>query len=120
MDRQIEVFTTKEKALEAHTGGSSLQCYMKTTYQKLVALFGMPLLFDNYKSDAEWVVRFKGEILTIYNYKTGKNYLGEDGQETEDITDWHIGGTNKEIAEEFSRMVTRFEVYILKAVVVKI
>lgn len=67
---------------------------VETTFQRLVEIFGEPLNDgDGYKTDAEWVIEFEdGKIATIYNYKSGRNYLGDDGQDTKDITDWHIGG----------------------------
>ena len=61
-------------------------------YSTLVELFGEPDCFDNYKTDAEWVVKFGDNVFCIYNYKTGKNYLKEYGEETENLTHWHIGG----------------------------
>ncbi len=60
---------------------------------------------DEYKVDAEWHVSFvdhEGEhigFVTIYNYKTGKNYLGHDGLRVGDIKTWHIGSKN--IADVF-------------------
>ena len=52
--------------------------------------------FPDGKCDATWELEFGyGEVATIYNWKNGVNYLGEDGQLTENITDWHIGGHSK-------------------------
>jgi hypothetical protein len=49
--------------------------------------------FDDYKSDAEWIVQFEdGLVATIYNYKNGMNYCGSEGTPTHRITDWNIGG----------------------------
>lgn len=66
-------------------------------YSALVAVFGPPGPSDAYKSDAEWVIRFEPDasspvIATIYNWKDGPNYLGEDGTPPHLITNWHIGG----------------------------
>lgn len=81
--------------------GTSLQGYINCSYARLVEVFGEPTgVGDDYKSDAEWVVEFSnGTIATIYNYKTGKNYLGSHGQRTKDITDWHIGGEIIQVVE---------------------
>lgn len=73
---------------------SSLQGYIHTSYADLVACFGEPVAqFDDYKCDCEWNIKFAdGVVVSIYNWKNGKNYCGEDGLAVEDITEWHIGG----------------------------
>jgi hypothetical protein len=54
-------------------------------------------MHDDYKSDAEWAFEFEdGTIVTIYNYKDGFNYCGEDGTPLKYITDWHIGGYSED------------------------
>ena len=77
--------------------GTSLQGYVDATYAELVALFGKHQLNDGYKTDAEWVLQTPAGIATIYNYKTGRNYMGKNGQAIKNITDWHIGGKDKHI-----------------------
>jgi len=67
------------------------------TYAQLVSTFGEPLKegFDDYKSDAEWLVQFDdGLVATIYNWKNGFNYCGNQGTPTAMIKDWHIGGND--------------------------
>ncbi|MEO5349615.1 MAG: hypothetical protein H7836_08215 [Magnetococcus sp. YQC-3] len=75
---------------------SSLKGYIIYTYSKLVELFGKPRdCTGGYKTDAEWYIEWEdGVVSTIYNYKTGKNYLGDEGLEVEEIMDWHVGGYN--------------------------
>lgn len=82
------------KGQSTDANGTYLLGTVETTYQKLVELFGTPSPGgDGYKTDAEWIIRFEdGKIATIYNYKSGRNYLGDDGTPTEEITDWHVGG----------------------------
>ena len=83
-----------------NTNGTSLQGEINVSYQKLIELFGEPTPSDEYKSDAEWEIEFEdGTIATIYNWKNGKNYLGENGSDVEDIRNWHIGGFNKKAVE---------------------
>jgi len=78
------------------TGGTSYMGEIKIDYKKLVDTFGEFHYNDGYKIDAEWSFEFPdGTIATIYNYKTGKNYLDDEGLETEEIKDWHIGGDNR-------------------------
>ena len=94
----------KDGNLELQTG-TSLKGYMPedTTYGELVRVFGEPNgVTDDYKVDAQWVGTLDGRVFTIYNYKTGRNYLGSDGKDVEKLVgvDWHIGGKDKEITED--------------------
>jgi hypothetical protein len=80
--------------------GSWLIGYVDVSYSTLVKVFGEPVESDGYKTDAEWQILFEDKTYaTIYNYKDGKNYCGDDGLETLDITDWHIGGTSPKCVE---------------------
>tara|TARA_R100000388_G_scaffold18765_1_gene14472 strand:+ start:142 stop:510 length:369 start_codon:yes stop_codon:yes gene_type:complete len=82
------------------TSRTSFKGHLNCSYQHLVASLGEPLKSDciGGKSDANWELEFGyGEVATIYNWKNGTNYLGEDGQLTENITDWHIGGHSKDV-----------------------
>lgn len=88
------VFQTHNEGLQ-FTGGTSLQGYIDISYERLVQMLGQPEAGDEYKVDAEWIVRFDdGTVATIYNWKDGKNYNGDEGLDVEQITDWHIGGFN--------------------------
>ena len=79
---------------EVELSGTHLQGHIECAYAELVKAFGEPILIakPDMKTDAEWHGRIDGEVFTIYNYKDGKNYLGEDGLEVLKITYWHIGG----------------------------
>ena len=81
--------------------GTSLQGYIDTSYDVLRGCFGLPTCDgDGYKVDAEWIITFAdGVVATIYNWKNGHNYCGWDGLDTEDITNWHIGGHSNTDAE---------------------
>jgi hypothetical protein len=88
--------------------GTHLQTEIDVSYAQLVARMGEPNVeADGYKVDAEWlVITPDGEVLTVYNYKTGKNYLGKDGKAVEDITDWHIGGKDEAAAHLLASYLT--------------
>lgn len=74
--------------------GTSLQGEVDASYKELCDLFGSHHDGDGYKVDAEWYVQFEdGTVATIYNWKNGRNYCGESGQDLEQIRDWHIGGS---------------------------
>ena len=80
--------------------GSCLQGYITAKYQDLVDAFGKPTSSDGYKVDAEWEIKFEdGTIATIYNWKNGRNYNGNDGLDVEYITEWNIGGFEERAAE---------------------
>ena len=101
-----EQFKEQVKASDEF-GGGCLNGYLTISYGKLVDLLGEPNCEgDDYKVDAQWSVTFDGEIFAIYNYKNGKNYCGEEGDNVEDIGDWHIGGNNKEKA---SKLISLFK-----------
>ena len=90
-------------AQNVNVGVTCLQGSVDVSYQRLVEAFGEPEESDGYKVDAEWIVESdSGIVLTIYNYKTGKNYCGADGEDVEDIRDWHIGGDSKEGVQELT------------------
>lgn len=80
---------------KASADGTCLQGYLYCHYNDIVKIYGPPLLVDD-KSDVEWVIKWEdGLVGTIYNWKNGKNYLGNDGLKVEDINEWHIGGKTK-------------------------
>ncbi len=81
-----------------NVGGTFLRGYIKASYENLVTVFGEPHdpNGDNYKTDVEWAFEFAdGTIATLYNWKNGKNYLGEaEGLELDDIYEWNVGGNS--------------------------
>ncbi len=88
--------------------GTSLKGYINCSYDDLTKAFGYPLEsgFDDFKSDAEWHIQFEdGKVATVYNYKNGKNYLGELGFHACDITQWHIGGNSKEVVQRVADLI---------------
>ena len=38
-------------------------------------------------------------VVSIYNWKNGKNYLGLEGLQVNEITDWNIGGFSPRAVE---------------------
>ena len=77
-----------------NTNGTCLQGYRKTTFSLLNKVFGKPNYYGGAgdKVDVEWGLKIEGIIVTIYNWKNGKCYLGDEGKEIEQIENWHIGG----------------------------
>jgi pullulanase/glycogen debranching enzyme len=92
-----------------NVGGTFLQGYIKASYDQLVKTFGEPHdpNGDNYKTDVEWAFEFAdGTVATLYNWKNGKNYLGEaEGLELNDIYEWHVGGfSDKAVAKLLEKL----------------
>ena len=76
---------------------SSRQGIITATYEQLVRTFGEPYKgHEHHKVDVEWEA---APNVYIYNFKNGRNYLGDNGTRVEEITRWHIGGTSQEAVE---------------------
>ena len=87
--------------------GTSLAGEIKVPYKKLVKLLGKPNAEgDTYKTDAEWEIVVNEKVMTIYNYKDGKNYNGRNGIATTKLTDWHIGG-REDLTKEIAFLETK-------------
>lgn len=78
--------------------GTRFRGYIETTYDELVARFGEPYIApsDDHKVDVEWIIDTPHGVATIYNYKNGRSYLGENGLTLEVMDEWHVGGKNSE------------------------
>lgn len=78
-----------DKLVNSHVMG-----HLNVSYAGLVDVLGEPGgNSDPYKQDAEWLLEFPdGTVATVYNYKDGRAYLGDEGKPVEEITDWHVGG----------------------------
>ena len=71
---------------------------LHTSYEDLVTVFGEPLDGDGYKTDVQWKLEIftnskKTYIGRIYNYKNGKNFLGDKGFENENIDTWLVSSS---------------------------
>ena len=99
--------------------GSSLIGYLKCSYQELIDSFGEPMKIDlstsDGKTDVEWDIEFQdGTYLHIYNWKNGKNYLGDDGLEVDQIIEWNVGGHSK---KDLDKLQMVFQVNKIKALI---
>lgn len=83
--------------------GSSKQGSIDIAYPRLVEIFGKPMDSDDYKTDAEWWLLIDGTLVTVYNYKTGVNYLGEqEGVPTEELSVWSVGGNSPDAFQKLT------------------
>ena len=103
--------TVKFRSLEApeayrYSAGTSFSGYIDISYAELVEQLGNGIGgSDDNKVEAQWVIQFgNGQIATIYNYKDGRNYMGLDGKDKEDIRDWHIGGRGQAVLKSVSEL----------------
>ena len=89
-----------DPSTEYRLTGTSLQGHIQCSYDHIVKILGEPNEpTDDYKTDACWSINTPEGIATIYNWKDGRNYLGEDGQDVKDIINWNIGGKKKEVVD---------------------
>jgi hypothetical protein len=71
-------------------------CYQNSiviAYDKIVELFGQPIkIKKDERSTVEWIIKWEdGTITAIYDWYS--SYL-----DIEKVTDWHIGGLDKNAA----------------------
>jgi len=89
----MKTLKSTDKKIE-RTSGTSLQGYLNTepTYTQLVEVLGEPTYSDLFQShgkvNIEWVVEYKGEVYTIYDYKLDYDLK----EEHHDQYAWHVGG----------------------------
>lgn len=100
-------FTTHNQDFPAiNIEGTSLQGHIEATYLELVGLFGQAMPGDGFKVDAEWQIMFEnGRVATIYNWKNGPAYMGEQGTPVTQINFWNVGGKHPSILDEVSRVL---------------
>ena len=84
-----------------HLFGSSFRDEIETTFDKIVSLLGEPTYNSSgdKKIDAIWNFKINDKFLSIYNYKNGKNHLGEKGLELKCIKIWNVS-SNTYVQEE--------------------
>lgn len=102
---------------DAHLS-SCLQGHIDTDYATLTAVFGEHNSWgDEYKIQVQWKIIFSdGTYATIYDWKEGDAYLGQDkGTLPLYVTDWHIGGSSPLAVERVCAAVSQY----LDAVCVK-
>ena len=97
---------TERDEILRYVSGTSYQGNIDISYAELVETLDEGTdYYDDYKSDAEWVIQFgSGQCATIYNYKDGRNYMGLEGKDKEDIRDWHIGGKSQAVLRKISEL----------------
>lgn len=85
---------TPQHDININTDGTFQQDKINISYSKLVDIFGEPHHeIDELRIDRKWLLQFgDGTVATIYNWKNGANWQGDDRILTDNIADWCIGG----------------------------
>ena len=86
---------------------TSLKGYLKTTYDKLVEVFGEPTMTDASpyeKVNAQWAIEFKVPFtddtgIEDFETVTATVYNWKDGYIPTEKYDWHIGGVDSEAVD---------------------
>ena len=95
-----------EKIIGSHFMGMIGGDENPLTYIRLCELFGTPMSGRDDKSSCNWVLEFEdGLIATIYDYKSSKKYLGEDGLSVNDMKSWHIGGHDEVVFNRVQKIL---------------
>lgn len=102
-------YATHNEQTELSINGTCLQGYVVTDYVTLLELFGRPMPGDGWKTDAEWIVKFNdGTLATLYNWKNGHAYNGDDECfDLRYIKEWNIGGTSRRSAELIQQLINK-------------
>lgn len=104
-------FKTHNEVVGIKIDGTSYQGQIEADYDELERLLGLSMDGDGYKTDAEWWIQFRdGTVATIYNWKNGHNYLGEDGLDLEQIHYWNVGGKSKHALDLVNEMLEQLHV----------
>lgn len=97
MSDSIEISKTEPR-------GGGREMTLHASYEELVEKLGVPedVSRKTYKVDVQWDVEDNhGRELSVWNYKNGPNYWGEDGTPVGEITSWSAGGS-EELVEDLN------------------
>jgi hypothetical protein len=78
----------------SNAGGTCLQGYVKTSYNRLVEVFGEPH-YESSPDDkvtVEWCFELAGRVFTIYDYK-------DPSAKSDAIEEFHVGGNSREAVD---------------------
>jgi hypothetical protein len=101
MNLQSDYYEDLKQLLQARpedSWGTCLQGTLRIGYDEIMQVMNKHNIqahkgSDDGKTDVNWYGKFSdGRIFTIYNWKNGKAYLGDQGLDIQRIRDWHVGG----------------------------
>jgi len=85
------------------TSMTSLQGYVKVSYNRLVLVFGNPHLRNFDKSTVEWAFEHNGERFTIYDYKW-------ESCQNDTVENFHVGGDSLRAVEMVRDALCKYDV----------
>ena len=92
-----------------NTNLTCLQGEIHIGFYDLVDIFGDPEdVSSTGKSDVQWSIEIDGVVASIYNWKNGPAYTGDDSIEVERIHDWNIGGHTQSAVSLVLRKVSNY------------
>lgn len=93
----MEIVLEKDLNKDINMSSVEFKGILDANYSDLVSAFGTPDVGDQYKTDVQWKLRLKTEhgscSVVLYNYKSGKNYIGKHGLSLKQIPNWHVKAT---------------------------
>lgn len=112
-DKQMRKEETMLKET-TNTCGTHLQGKFIMPYEALEIALGEPhFQYSPQKDiedkiDVEWAFELpSGKVVTVYNWKDGKAYLGHEGLPVKDITCWHVGGFEIDAMHEIVEIINK-------------
>lgn len=84
----------ERETLTNEINGTGFIGAVDASYKEICSLFGKPMRYEQSgKADVMWVVKFSDDtVASIYNWKDGRAYLGDEGLPVDKIKQWHVGG----------------------------
>lgn len=98
--KTLKQYNEITRASSIYGVGTSLQGKIEASYSDLVEVFGEPVKCEQGKQDVEWTLQTPHGTATIYNYKNGQAWLGDEGDRPENITHWNVGGFGPEVVDD--------------------
>ena len=95
----------KPKRDKSSKDGTCYRATIEASYQDLVEVWGEPSKGDEYKTEAEWVIRpTRNSVITIYNYKNSRAYDYKYPEITA-VREWHVGGHSADVVDRLLKMM---------------
>jgi hypothetical protein len=90
----MEVVLEKDLKRDIKMEDVEFKGIMDANYEDLEDAFGEPDDGDLYTTDVQWKLKLKTKgkscSIVLYNYKSGKNYNGDEGLPINHIPNWHV------------------------------